>query len=116
MSWNSYPKQVRNSLLERLNSNMIKTKKQTGDDCKKVWLILQKSDEKFNSKIKQSFNENVKFRKRYLTNKLAMICSNKDHIQCKQEANVIYRITCPGCYNKNWQKYYREIGRKRNKT
>ena len=29
-----------------------------------------------------------------------MFCSNKDHIQFQQKANVIYRITCPGCYNK----------------
>ena len=35
MSWNSYPKQVRNSLLKRLNSNMDKTKEQTVDDRKK---------------------------------------------------------------------------------
>ena len=38
MSWNSYPKQVRNSLLKRLNSGINKTKEQTVDDSKKVWL------------------------------------------------------------------------------
>ena len=35
MSWNSYPKQVRDSLLKRLSSNMDKTKEQTVDDRKK---------------------------------------------------------------------------------
>ena len=35
MSWNSYLKQVRNSLLKRLNSNINKTKNQTVDDRKK---------------------------------------------------------------------------------
>ena len=40
MSWNSYPKEVRNSLLKRLNSNINKTKEQTLDDRKKVWVNL----------------------------------------------------------------------------
>ena len=29
-----------------------------------------------------------------------MFCSNKDHIQFQQKPNVVYRITCPGYYNK----------------
>ena len=29
-----------------------------------------------------------------------MFCRNKDHIQFQQKANVVYRITCLGCYNK----------------
>ena len=40
MPRNSYPKQVRNSLLKILNSNINKTKEQTLDDRKKVWLNL----------------------------------------------------------------------------
>ena len=40
MSWNSYPKQVCISLLKRLNSNINKTKEQTVDDPKKIWLNL----------------------------------------------------------------------------
>ena len=51
-------------------------------------------------KLNKYFNENVKFIKRYKTNKLAMFCSDKDHIQFQQKTNVIYRITGPGCYNK----------------
>ena len=103
MSWNSYPKQVRNSLLKRLNSNMNKTKAQTVDDRKKVWLNLpylgDKGDhltKRFIRKLDKCLNENVKFIKLYKTNKLTMFCSNKDHIQFQQKANVI----CPGCYNK----------------
>ena len=38
MSWNSYPKQACDLFLKRLNSNMNKTKEQTVDDLKKVWL------------------------------------------------------------------------------
>ena len=107
MSWNSYPKQVRNSLPKRLNSNINKTKVQTVDDRKKIWLNLpylgDKGDHLTKSliqKLKKCFNENVKFIKRYKTNKLGMFCSNKDHIQFQQKANVVYRITYPSCYNK----------------
>ena len=60
-------------------------------------------------KLSKCFNENVKFIKRYKTSKLAMFCSNKDHIQFQQKASVIYRITCPGCYNKYIGKTERSI-------
>ena len=103
----SYPEQVCNVLLKRLNSNMNKTKEQTVDNRKKVWLNLpylgDKGDHLTKSlirKLNKCFNENVKLIKRYKTNKLAMFCSNKDHIHIQQKANIIYRITCPGCYNK----------------
>ena len=62
MSWNSYPKQLRNSLLKRLSSKINKTKEQTVDDRKKIWLNLpylgdkrRPFDETFNSKINQMF-------------------------------------------------------------
>ena len=38
-----------------------------------------------------------------------MSCSNKDHIQFQPKANVVYRITCPGCYNKYIGKADRNI-------
>ena len=88
MSWNSYPTQVRNSLLERLNSNINKTKEQTVDGSKKVWLNLpylgDKGDHLTKSlirKLNKYCNENVKFINRYKTNKLAMFCINKHYIQ-----------------------------------
>ena len=91
---------MRISLLERLKSNINKTKEQTIDDPKKIWLNLpylgDKGDHLTKSlirKLNKCFNENVKFIKRYKT----MFCSNKDHIQVQQKANVIYKITCPGC-------------------
>ena len=81
MSWNSYPKQVHNSLLKRLNSNINKTEEQTVDDCTKIWLNLPYLGDKGNHltktlirKLNKCFNENVKFIKRYKTNKLGMFC------------------------------------------
>ena len=116
MSWNSYPKQVCNSLLKRLNSNINKTKEQTVNDRKKIWLNLpylgDKGDHLTKSlirKLNKCFNENVKLIKRYKTNKLGMFCSNKDHIQFQQKANIVYRIMCPGCYNKYMGKTDRNI-------
>ena len=60
ISQNSQPKEVRNSLLQRLKSSINKTKEQTVDDCKKSWLNFPylgdkggHSDKEFNSKIKQ---------------------------------------------------------------
>ena len=107
MSWNSYPKRVRNSLLKRLSSNINKTKEQIIDNRKKVWLNLPYLGDKGDHltkglirKLNRCFKENVKFIKRYNTKKLAMFCSSKDQIQFRQKANVIYRITCPGCFNK----------------
>ena len=68
MSLNSYPKQVRNTLQKRLNSNINKTKGQTVDDRKKIWLNLpylgDKGDHLTKSlirKLNKCFNENVKF-------------------------------------------------------
>ena len=52
-------------------------------------------------KLNKCFNKNVKFIKRYKTNKLAMFCSNKDHIHFQKKADVVYRIMCRDCCNKN---------------
>ena len=38
-----------------------------------------------------------------------MLCSNKDHIQFQQKANVIYRTICPGYHNKYSRKTDRNI-------
>ena len=38
-----------------------------------------------------------------------MLCSNKDHIHFQQKANVVHRITCPGCCNKYIGKTGRNI-------
>ena len=72
MSWNSYPNQVYNSLLKRLNSNINKTKEQTVDDRKKFWLSLPYLGGKGDRlakilfrKLNKCFNEYVKFIKCY---------------------------------------------------
>ena len=51
-------------------------------------------------KLKRSFQENVKFKRVYKSNKSSMLCNTKDSISVVQKSNVIYRITCPGCFKK----------------
>ena len=43
-------------------------------------------------KLNRCFNKNVKFMKRYKTNKLAMFCSSKDYVQFQKKANVVLFI------------------------
>ena len=109
MSWNAYPKHVRNSIINRLKSNVnrndnINNKK---DDRKVIWINLpylgKKGEQLTNSlirKLKRSFKENIKFKTVYKNNKLSIFCNTKDSISAEQKSNVIYRITCPGCFQK----------------
>ena len=38
--------------------------------------------------------------KLHRANKLVMFCSSRDHAQFQQKATAVYKITCPGCFNK----------------
>ena len=40
MSWNGYPKRVRNSIIKRLDTNKLLSKSADDDDRKKIWLDL----------------------------------------------------------------------------
>ena len=94
MSWNAYPKHVRNSIINRLKSNVnrndnINNKK---DDRKVIWINLpylgKKGEQLTNSlirKLKRSFKENIKFKTVYKTNKLSMFCNTKDSISAEQK-------------------------------
>ena len=107
---------LRNSIINRLKSNVnrndnINNKK---DDRKVIWINLpylgKKGEQLINSLIrkrKRSFKENIKFKTVYKTNKLSMFCNTKDSISVEQTSNVIYGITCPGCF----QKYVGKIDR-----
>ena len=75
------------------------------DDRKVIWINLpylgKKGEQLTNSlirKLKRSFKENIKFKTVYKTNKLSMFCNTKDSISAEQKSNVIYGITCPGCF------------------
>ena len=109
MSWNAYPKYVRNSIINRLKSNVNRNYniKNNKDDRKVIWVYLpylrKKGEQLANfliRKLMRSFKKNVKLKTIYKTNKLSMFCKTKDNISVEQKSNVIYRITCPGCFQK----------------
>ena len=47
--------------------------------------------------MQRCLKENVRFITCYETRKIAMFYSAKDSILIHQKANVIYKVTCPGC-------------------
>ena len=109
MSWNAYLKYVRNSIINRLKSNVNRNDNinNNKDDRKVIWINLpylgKKGEQLTNSlirKLKRSFKENIKFKTVYKTNKLSMFCNTKDSISAEQKSNVIYRISCPRCFQK----------------
>ena len=118
MSWNAYLKYVRNSIINRLKSNVNRNDNinNNKDDRKVIWINLpylgKKGEQLTNSlirKLKRSFKESIKFKTVYKTNKLSMFCNTKDSISAEQKSNVIYRITCTGCFQKYVGKAKRNI-------
>ena len=86
MSWNVYPKYVRNSIIKRLKSNVNKNGNinNNKDDRKVIWINLsylrKKGQQLTNSlirKLQRSFKEIVDFKTVYKTNKLLMLCNTK---------------------------------------
>ena len=109
MSWNAYLKYVRNSIINRLKSNVNRNGNinNNKDDRKVIWINLpylgKKGEQLTNSlirKLKRSFKENNRFKTVYKTKKLSMFCTTKDSISAEQKSNVIYEITCPSCFQK----------------
>ena len=98
-----------NSIINRLKSNVNRNDNinNNQDDSKVIWINLpylgKKGGQLTSSLIRQlkrSFKENVKFRIGYKTNKLSMFCNTKDSISVEQKSNVVFRIRCPGCFQK----------------
>ena len=109
MSWNVCSRYVHNSIINRLKLNVNRNENiNSSKDDRKVIRInlpyLGKKDEQLTSslirKLKRSFKENIKFNTVNKTNKLSIFCKTKDSIPAEQKSNVIYRITCPGCFQK----------------
>ena len=60
-------------------------------------------------KLNKCFNEKLNFIMIHKTNKLAVFCNTKDPIKLENKVNVIYRITCPGYFNKYLEKTDRNL-------
>ena len=78
--------------------------KKKKDDRKIIWIRLPYLGNIGDSlkkhclkEVQKCLKENVRFITSYETKKTAMFCSAKDSIPIQQKANVIYKVTCPGC-------------------
>ena len=98
-----------NFVINRLKPNVNRNGniKNNKDDRKVIWInlpYLGKTGEQLTNllvrNLKRSFQENVKFKTIYKTKKLSMFYNTKDSISVEQKSNVIYRITCPCCFQK----------------
>ena len=103
MSWNNYPKYVRDSFIKRLQQKKLKTRNDNDSDIK-IWFRVPYLGSKGEGlvksciqKLKRCVKTNVKFVILYDTKKSAMFCSAKDKIPTHQKSNVVYSIRCPGC-------------------
>ena len=101
MSWNNYPKYVRDSFIKRLQQNKLKTRNGNDSDIK-IWFRVPYLGGKGEGlaksciqKLKRCVKTNVKFVILYDTKKSAMFCSAKDKIPTHQKSNVVYSIRCP---------------------
>ena len=94
MSWNSYPKYVRNSIIKRLQQ--MKAAVQKDDESViNIWIRLpylgNKGEELVKTCIrmlKRCFKTTVKFATLYDTKKCAMFCSVKNKIPTHQKSKV----------------------------
>ena len=86
MSWNTYLKYVRNSIINRKKSNVNRNDNinNSKDDRKVIWInypyLGKKGEQLTNSlirKLKTSFKESVKLKTVYKTNKLSMFVTLK---------------------------------------
>ena len=104
LSWNGYPKNVRNAILHRLSRNNKKVNNDEDNQLIKIYFRLPyagiKGEQLVKSyirKMRRFLKTNVKFIVLYDTNKISYYCSNKDKVPELQRHNVVYLITCPGC-------------------
>ena len=90
MSWNNYPKYVRDSFIKRLQQKKLKTRNDNDSDIK-IWFRVPYLGSKGEGlvksciqKLKRCVKTNVKFVILYDTKKSAMFCSAKDKIPTHQ--------------------------------
>ena len=105
LSWNGFPRHVRNSILHRLKR---KTSRVTTDETKTDTVEIHfripyagiKGEQLIKScvrRMKRFVKRNVKFVIMYDTKKLSFFCNTKDRVPGLQRHNLVYKITCPGC-------------------
>ena len=108
MSWNGFPRYIRNSLCKKFVNDCSKklTRDCTGRNVTTLWFNVQYlgKDGQFMlrkciKKLKRCFKIDVPvvFKITHRTNKLAMFCSNKSRLLPQHKSHVVYNFICPGC-------------------
>ena len=111
MSWNGFPRAVRNLLISKLKNKFSTNQSRTNlfhenDTRPKVWVpvpYLGKRGEtlvkNFLKKIQRCLTVTVNFIVIYDTKKFSYFLSNKDKIPnlSKSNAALVYEVKCPGC-------------------
>ena len=107
MSWNGFPRYVRNSLINRLlKRNDKNNRKQVEqiDQRPDIWFNIPYAGSKGEFLVKSLVRKMRRFLKkdvgivvRYRNKNLGIYCSTKDKIPSDQRSNIIYEIKCPGC-------------------
>ena len=109
MSWNGYPRAVRNLVISKLKHKFSTNQSRTdffdeNDTRAKVWVrvpYLGKRGETLVKnclkKIQRCLTVPVNFIVIYDTKKCSYFLSNKDKIPNLSKSNVVYEVKCPGC-------------------
>ena len=106
LSWNGFPKSVRNKLISKYKSDYESNANNSieNNDIERIYMKIpylgaegDKLVNKLKKKLKHNVSRKLNIRIIYTTSKLIDFCSVKDKIPDQQKSNVIYNINCPGC-------------------
>ena len=106
LSWNGFPKSVRNKLIRKYQIDYDFNEKRPSSDDEIESLAMkipymgpegEKLVKTLKKKIKRNSSRNLRVRIIYKTTKISDFFSVKDKIPDEQKNDVIYDIQCPGC-------------------
>ena len=108
LSWNGFPKYVRNKLIKKYQSNYELSKNRPREDKKEdiesIYMKIpymgpegDKLVKTLKRKLRYNVSRKLSVRVVYTTTKISDLCSVKDKIPEQQKNNIIYNINCPGC-------------------
>ena len=108
MSWNGYPRYVRNNIISKLKERKKNLSKQDfspeTEDTSKIWFrvpyigpIGEKFAKQCIAKVHRYCKKDLKFILMYNTKKISFFCGNKDPVPKNIQSHVIYQFECPGC-------------------
>ena len=107
LSWNGFPKYVRNALMNRFKQNLIKAANNSlkrTDDSNDVMILIrlqymgtegENLVRKCIQRLKRCLKDNISIRVTYSTKRMVMFCSNKDKTPDDLKSHCVYKFQCP---------------------